>query len=277
MLSKPIIQIEPTNYCNQSCDICMRSYQRRKLGFMDVEEFKKFIDVNKPFYVGLHGWGEPLLHKGICDMIRYAASRGSITSLITNGTLLDGEVAKDLITSGLRELVFGVYRIEKLEKISSNIRNVVELKRELGLNKPKIFLDITVYEENRAEVLEIIERGASLGVEAINLHRIFNLHNPSHRALGRDEEKALFKEAKKLSKALGLKIVLPKDHKIPCRVAKYSIFITWDFAYTPCCFMPEECFAEGSRVRIRDVVSSKAYKEFIKNMAENPVCSKCII
>ena len=274
---RPILQVEPTNYCNLDCDICMRKWLKRPLGFMSLEGFRRLIDLNMPIYVAFHGWGEPLLHDQIYDMILYASSKKIQTSLITNGTLINKQNAGRLLNLGLKELAFGVYRLERLREISKRIRIVADLKSKLGLKKPKIFLDITVYSQNREDVLEIVEEAPRLGIEAINLHRIFNLHNPSFEALTNAEEIKLFQKVKKLAKRFNLKLVLPKKHTIPCRIAKYCIFVTWDFKVTPCCFMPEQHLANGLKVKVKDIVKSEQYKGFIKNMGKHPICSRCII
>ena len=277
MLGIPIVQVEPTNHCNRDCDICMRRSQSRALGFMDLEGFKAFVDLNKPSYIGFHGWGEPLLHRGIVSMVAYASSRGSVTSLITNGTLLSEELAEELFKSGLRELVFGVYRFKMLEEVSSKIALAVGLKERLRVKRPKIVVDVTVYEDNRSEVLDLVREAANLGVEAINMHRIFNLHDPRHRALSPLEEQELFDEVKRLSRSLKFEVVLPKRHEFPCRIARYSVFVTWDFKVTPCCFLYNEVLAEGPHVKLKELAKSRAYKEFLSRGGLNPTCSRCII
>ncbi len=45
--------------------------------------------------------GEPLLRKDISELVKYASERGLLTSLITNGVLLDNEKAKELKEAGL--------------------------------------------------------------------------------------------------------------------------------------------------------------------------------
>ncbi|RLF10492.1 MAG: hypothetical protein DRJ98_05950 [Thermoprotei archaeon] len=277
MFGRPIIQVEPTNHCNENCDICVRRYQKRELGFMDFDDFKRFVDLNRPYYLGFHGWGEPLLHEKIHDMVAYAASKGSITSLITNGTLVSYEELRRLFNSGLKELAFGVYRVEKLKRISKKVEYAVKIKRELHLKKPRLFLDIAFYEGNVDEVPAIIEEGRRLGIEAINLHRVFNPYDESIMPLSKERERELMTKVKKISKELGLKISLPGKHSLPCRVAKFSIFITWDFKITPCCFLPDLSFAHGPSIKVSDIVGSQSYKAFLKSMSKNTICSRCTL
>ena len=275
--SKPFFQVEPTTACNLNCEICMRSWLNRPIGFMDFNGFKKLLNLNHPTYIGFHGWGEPLLHNQIYDMIAYASSRKITTSLITNGTLLDEKKIRKLFSSGLKEFAFGVYKFERLEKVSEKILLTTNLKKEFKLKDPKIFLDITVYEGNVDEIPKIVEEASMLGVEAINLHRLFNQHNPSFKALDEEKEAKLFGEIKTLAKKLKLQTFLPSKHTNPCRVVKYGIYITWDFKVTPCCFLPKEYLADALSAKVKDIVKSQPYKDFVKNMGKHTVCSKCII
>jgi len=76
-----ILQAELTNDCNLNCKICMRRYLDREIGYMSFENFKK-LPLNKFKEIAFHGWGEPLLHPQLFDMIRFAKSIGIKTSLI---------------------------------------------------------------------------------------------------------------------------------------------------------------------------------------------------
>ncbi|MGE5795659.1 MAG: radical SAM protein, partial [Ignavibacteria bacterium] len=55
--------IEPTNYCNLRCPECPSGLGTltRPLGFLDIENFKKFVDqvYRQSFYMQLYFQGEP--------------------------------------------------------------------------------------------------------------------------------------------------------------------------------------------------------------------------
>lgn len=271
------MQVEPTNRCNLDCEICIRKFSGRPLGDMDIRDFQTILDINKPLYVAFHGWGEPLLNDNIYEMIAYASKKRIKTSLITNGTLLNEEGVKTLLSSKLSELAFGIYKLGRLKKIRDKIKLVSSLKQKFKLKKPKIFLDITIYEGNENEVLQIIGESSRLGIEAVNIHRIFHLYTPKFKPLSTQREKELFQKVKALTKKYKMKLILPKNHSNPCRIAKNCIFVTWDAKLTPCCFMPDTRLADALKVSIKNVVKSREYKEFIQNMDNHPICSKCVI
>ncbi|RLB68081.1 MAG: hypothetical protein DRH08_02005 [Deltaproteobacteria bacterium] len=62
--------------------------------------------------VTLAGEGEPLLHPQLIEMLQYAKSCHLKTRINTNGTLITHQKAKELINSGLDELVFSLWAID---------------------------------------------------------------------------------------------------------------------------------------------------------------------
>jgi MoaA/NifB/PqqE/SkfB family radical SAM enzyme len=58
--------------------------------------------------VAFMGLGEPLLHERFVDMVRLAKSRGLRAEVTTNALLLDDEMAGDLATAGLDQLVVSI-------------------------------------------------------------------------------------------------------------------------------------------------------------------------
>lgn len=98
------IYIEPTSYCNLECRTCIRNSWDESLGRMDDHVFARVIEgarllgASKIFF---GGFGEPLSHPRIVDMVAQAKKAALRVELITNGTLLDRNMSKDLIDAGL--------------------------------------------------------------------------------------------------------------------------------------------------------------------------------
>ncbi|MFO7695345.1 MAG: radical SAM protein [Vicinamibacterales bacterium] len=63
----------------------------------------------------LIGEGEPLLHPRILDVIAEAKQNGFFVILLTNGTLLDGELAPAIAASGLDELRISLWAADERE------------------------------------------------------------------------------------------------------------------------------------------------------------------
>ena len=113
------LRIENTNHCNAKCVMCPRDLLFRKKGIMSVDQFKVLVDEIAPRPVSnihLHGFGEPLLDKHLCEKISYAKAKGiRRTFLITNASLLTERLAEDLIRSGLDSVKVSFYGELKVE------------------------------------------------------------------------------------------------------------------------------------------------------------------
>jgi len=156
------VNLEVTNHCNLKCSICPvnRGMKRRK-GYMQWSLFRKIIDENPQIeFLLAFQWGEPLLHKDIFRMIRYAHDRGIRTMITSNGTLLNDEVNRRIIESGLTRITFSVdgvgpthtkIRNYPYEKLKKNILRLKEMKERAG-GYPKIDVSMTVCKENEKDV-----------------------------------------------------------------------------------------------------------------------------
>ena len=103
--------IETSLACNLKCPECALGggmIQRPK-GFMTFDDFKILADKIRPYvkYLYLHLWGEPMLNPDIFAMIRYA-SAFTRTNISTNGMNMTPEMAEELITSGVTEIIVSI-------------------------------------------------------------------------------------------------------------------------------------------------------------------------
>ena len=99
------VYVEPTNRCNLECRTCIRHGWDEPFGQMDEATFARIMDglraFSPPPTVFFGGFGEPLAHPNIVEMVAQAKALGASVELITNGTLLTGEVSRRLIAAGL--------------------------------------------------------------------------------------------------------------------------------------------------------------------------------
>ncbi|RZB33442.1 MAG: hypothetical protein SRB2_03995 [Desulfobacteraceae bacterium Eth-SRB2] len=308
--SKLTLQIEPTRKCNLNCKICIRQNLYRSGVSLSVENFKKILNSGEFRYVGLHGWGEPLLNPQLFQMVAYAESEGIYTNLTTNGTLI-GKKIDQIFSSGLREIAFGVYHKDRLSSILPQIKDLIREKNEQGLNIPKIYMDITIFKENLKQIPVLVDIASELGMDAVILHRIFNVYpvresrplsggemskkcgkiagfktsselsngvynvNPSTEYISDEEEKELFIEVKRLAKKWRLKLYLPQRRSLPCKAVKDCIFVTAEGKVTPCCFLPEFFLGDALKQGVKNIALSGKYNNFVKTMSKHPICARC--
>jgi MoaA/NifB/PqqE/SkfB family radical SAM enzyme len=99
------VYVEPTNRCNLECRTCIRHGWDEPLGQMEEATFARIMDglrtFSPPPTIFFGGFGEPLAHPHIVEMVAQAKALGGPVELITNGTLLTGEVSRRLIAAGL--------------------------------------------------------------------------------------------------------------------------------------------------------------------------------
>ncbi|MBP7032537.1 MAG: radical SAM protein, partial [Anaerolineaceae bacterium] len=99
------VYIEPTNACNLTCSTCMRNVWDEPLGFLSKETFERILEGLRAFSpipkVFFGGFGEPLFHPQIQEMVAAAKQLGAEVELITNGILLDDKVSDWMLNLGL--------------------------------------------------------------------------------------------------------------------------------------------------------------------------------
>jgi len=254
----------------------MRRNLKRPVSFLSVDNFKKILDSGNFRYVGLHGWGESLLNKQLFEMVEYAESKGVFTNLTTNGTLLQENI-DNVLNSGLREIAFGVYDNELLSKVMPQIEKLIQEKRKQNFKRPKTYLDITVYDGNLEQIPELVKLAPELGIDAVILHRLFNIHkvDPSVKYISEGEEEYLFAELRRSASSFTAELHLPPKHSYPCRIVKRSIFVTVEGKVTPCTYLPDLQLGDALEQGISNVMHSDAYTAFVKNMRNHPICSEC--
>jgi MoaA/NifB/PqqE/SkfB family radical SAM enzyme len=117
-----MISVEVTSRCNLNCPFCLVGLQNslpstehdllpRGLGNMEMDLYRKIVEDAVAFGITrmqLHFQGEPLLHKGLPDMVALAKARGLSTQMFTNGLPLTETLADRLLDAGLDMLRFSV-------------------------------------------------------------------------------------------------------------------------------------------------------------------------
>lgn len=176
------IQLEPTTKCNLRCKFCVSPVWDRRGMDMSFEDFKKIID-QFPYLVDilLQGVGEPLLCKDYIKMIKYCKSRNIRVTSTTNATLLDREMSRKIIDSGIDIFVVSIDGASKetfegirigadYDKVLKNIKGFVEIRG--NRKKPEIHISFTGNMENISELPDILKLAKELGVDGVDMQGI---------------------------------------------------------------------------------------------------------
>jgi len=217
-----------------------------------------------------------MLHPQLFEMVRYAESAGLITNLTTNGTLI-GERLEEIFESGLQEIAIGVYEEGLLLEVLPQVERLIKERGNRGSKRPRVYLDITLYEGNQEQIPAMIRLGSRMGIDAVILHRLFHLYGVDSYAqpLSAAEEECLFREVKAVARELKIGLYLPKRHSYPCRIVKRSLFVRVDGIATPCTYLIEENLGDVLKVGLDKILRSDRYRSFIKRMERHPICSEC--
>jgi len=185
MLKFPMqVQIETTSVCNSACITCSHKTMVRPKTHMDFDLFKKIIDdcaQNKRYIkkMGLFFMGEPFLAPDIFKEITYAKSKGiKNLFLISNGSILNKEMAEKVLNSGLNEIIFSIdgatkETFEKIrvglnfEQVISNITNLLKLRKQFNKTKPKVIIDMVVTPNGKNEVNQLKKKWQNLADQVI--------------------------------------------------------------------------------------------------------------
>src|SRR3954469_24923239 len=106
------ISFEPTTSCNLRCPECpsgLRAFTR-PTGMLRKDFFSETIDqLSKDLlYLVFYFQGEPYLHPGFLDMVKYASAKKIYTATSTNAHYLNDENARRTIESGLDRLIISI-------------------------------------------------------------------------------------------------------------------------------------------------------------------------
>ena len=140
------LQFAITNICNAKCDFCGFAVDRfdpKQRRSVTLQEARDVIDIARRNHIGylLFVGGEPLVHKELRAMVRYAAESGIHPMVCTNGSLWTEQNMRDLASDGLSSVIMSidshdVVRHEKnrgLPDVCRKIKHANEVFDKLGI------------------------------------------------------------------------------------------------------------------------------------------------
>ncbi len=140
--------------------------------------------------VDFTGWGEPLLHRRIYEMIAMAKKRGCATSMTSNGTALDAANAERLIDAGMDRLTVSIDGLTpetydrlrvgaSLEKVEANLRRLSDrVEKRSSTLELGIAFTIQEAEANVFQIADTADWAHAVGARALHLK---HLNVPSTR------------------------------------------------------------------------------------------------
>lgn len=205
------ILIDIVNKCNLRCVMCHFSFDEifyRHPKLMSPEKFEEILAAIRPFTrrLTLSAAYEPTVSPHFAAMLRIAKKYSfRELSFITNGNIMPESLAEAIVECGVTEVCVSVHaarpetyakilRGGSLDKAIKNVERLLRVRKQLGDGRtPVIQFNIALMRSNLAELIEIIELAARLGIDAVAFRHliVFEGLNMESESLARYDKRAV--------------------------------------------------------------------------------------
>ena len=151
---------------------------------MDLDFFEDFIKRNHNFleFVGLNGYGEPLIHPKLFDMLSICRKYGVSSGISTNCTMLKGEIAQRLLEEGPDHLTLAIDSIDKssyekvrvgasFDLVMENVKTFLKL-RDKKEGVPFVVLQCIYMTETKEQIHDFIAQFTNYRYDAIRIRQL---------------------------------------------------------------------------------------------------------
>ncbi len=315
------IEIWPTNRCNLKCAMCGTRISQRNLlkqGINAQFEEKKEIQEERLLSIieggsrlGVKNWlltggGEPLIRKETTlRLMNEIKKRNMFGNINTNGTLLSQDDINKIIKMKWDLIMFSLDSADEkahdfirgidgtFKKSFKSLQNFKKIKKELGINKPKIVFNTILHNKNYDRLDKIIEFASDVECEDITFIPLIEFDKFEKNITLNDEQKEEFQgyigDIEKLSKQYNINTNISslsnkgdrnnKSFLKFCFEPFLHLVIKANGEVTPCCMIDsiQENIKDKSITEIwYGEYFSELRKRFLEgNLLEN--CKNCVL
>jgi MoaA/NifB/PqqE/SkfB family radical SAM enzyme len=177
-----VVQIEVTSRCGTGCVFCPHDVLSGTWieGDLPIESYRQQIAPHLGLFdlVYLQGWGEPMLHPSLWEMIHLAQEKRCKTGFTTNGARLGPEQIEKLLDAGvdLISVSFagtgaGVHESLRthsyFNELCANFEALANSKTRRGCELPWLELHFLMTRANLGELPALVELAAALGADEV--------------------------------------------------------------------------------------------------------------
>lgn len=306
------IEIEPTNRCVFRCLKCEHTYWNEKNKDMTFEQFKHIVDQFPNLKAcSPTGISDQFLNKDYLKMLRYLKSKGIFVNIFDHFFHIKEEIARELIDISVDRIWMSIdaatkETYEKLmvgldfEKVTTNLKNFIKLKREMKSPLPEICFHFIVTKDNYREMPEFLDLVRSLTVEdnssyhLVQFTRLIPFKENELLAPPEVIPEEIMKEVEDKARKCKIRLDchnIPKKLDCPIRecTAWNVPFFTVDGDVYPCCALTERnmrslikkhVFGNIFEKSFKEIWCSKEFRNFVQMIHENRVpfiCEGCAI
>ncbi|HZW04696.1 MAG TPA: radical SAM protein [Anaerolineaceae bacterium] len=187
------VYLEPTNACNLTCRTCVRNVWQEAPGWMRMATFERVLAgirmlAPRPL-VFFGGFGEPLAHPRIVEMVKAVRQAGAPVELITNGVLLFPRKAAGLAQAGLNRLWISLdgaapesyadLRLgAALPQVIENLRYLRTRAMAGDFAELPLGIAFVAMRRNLSDLPEVIRLGRELGADRFSISNLLP-HTPA--------------------------------------------------------------------------------------------------
>lgn len=258
-----VAQIEVTSRCSTGCVFCPHDSLSERWINGDLslhlyrERITPFLDLFDLVY--LQGWGEPMLHPDLWEMLSLAQQKGCRTGFTTNGAWLHDEENRRLVDQNISMISVSfagqapsihqsLRTNSDFSELCRNFNRLANLKKQRGIANPWLELHFLMTRANLGELPSVVELAASLGADevvATNLTyspsiTLDRMHVFSESPLQSDVEIIAHakKNAEKLNIPLRVYPVQAEMHTLVCDADPVNtVYINHRGEVTPCVYL----------------------------------------
>jgi len=175
------LYVEPTTGCNLHCRTCIRNVWQDPEAQMTMDTFARIAasldELPSLERVIFTGFGEPLTHPHILDMIQAVRERGLAVTVGSNGLLLDRRMADELVRLGVDRLVVSLDGVKPetyagvrgamISQVLENIRHVNDAKARRASLIPALGIEFVALKSNVAELGLLTGLASRLGAARV--------------------------------------------------------------------------------------------------------------
>ncbi len=251
------LYIEPTTGCNLHCRTCIRNVWSDPETAMSMDTFGCIVEsiahLPNLTRVVFTGFGEPLTHPHILEMIQAVRERDVAVTVGSNGLPLDRAISRELIRLGVDRLVVSVDGVKPetyadvrgamLSQVLDNIRGLNEEKMRLGLLTPALGIEFVVLKSNVAELPDLTRLASRLNAARVLVSNVLCYTEEMRREMLYGYEPQMPLEASGWPVQVGAWVLwgvleLPRMHwgaERRCRfVGDRALVVGWDGGASPC-------------------------------------------
>jgi MoaA/NifB/PqqE/SkfB family radical SAM enzyme len=185
------IYVEATTCCNLCCATCIRNAWHEPLGHMPLARYQKLLDGlptrrGEPITLAFAGFGEPLVHPDLLEMVRWARAAGLRVELITNGLLLTPEKIGALLGLGVAQVAISVdgaddagyagVRGTELEPVLANLAALCAARRRARA-AVRLGLAFVAMVRNIASLPDLLRLAGDLDLDFVSISNVLP-HTP---------------------------------------------------------------------------------------------------